>query len=225
MTAMIPDRASTPAPERRPGAGGRALLETAALTLLVWLAYKALKLVEPPGWNILPGLVMAGAALLMARRRGPAVSLGLDWPWGRGRLALAVAVVVAALVGTALWVEHLGASPLGLGAPMISRVVVAVFAEELYFRGYVQSRLSRAGASGLWGSAILFGAVHLVNPTRPFGGHFEVDLVQGLGTLLMGLAYAGLRARSGHLWWSLALHGALNLWGLVMLARVVARTG
>jgi hypothetical protein len=40
-----------------------AVVEVASMTLLAHLAYKALKLVEPPGQNLAPGLVLLLAAV------------------------------------------------------------------------------------------------------------------------------------------------------------------
>lgn len=86
---------------------------------------------------------------------------------------------------------------------------VAVLAEELLFRGWLQPRLvTRLGAwPGLLLTALLFGAAHL-----PFSPLFA--LVAGVA----GLGYGLVVHYSGRLWPALALHGAVNLLHFLLLS-------
>ncbi|WP_372876484.1 lysostaphin resistance A-like protein [Pseudomonas sp.] len=86
---------------------------------------------------------------------------------------------------------------------------VAVLAEELLFRGLLQTRL--VGWLGIWPgillTAVLFGAVH-----APFSPLFAVvAAIAGLG---YGLAFH----YSGRLSLAVALHGAVNLSHLLLLS-------
>lgn len=86
---------------------------------------------------------------------------------------------------------------------------VAVLAEELLFRGLLQTRL--IGWLGIWPgvllSALLFGAVH-----APFSPLFAV--VAGIA----GLGYGLIFHYSGRLSLAVALHGAVNLTHLLLLS-------
>lgn len=86
---------------------------------------------------------------------------------------------------------------------------VAVLAEELLFRGWLQPLLiTRLGTwPGLLLTALLFGAAHL-----PFSPLFAV--VAGVA----GLGYGLVFHYSGRLWPALALHGAVNLLHFLLLS-------
>jgi hypothetical protein len=82
---------------------------------------------------------------------------------------------------------------------------VAVLAEELLFRGLLQTRL--VGWLGTWPGILLFGAVH-----APFSPLFAV--VAGIAGLGYGLAFH----YSGRLSVAVALHAAVNLSHLLLLS-------
>lgn len=91
-------------------------------------------------------------------------------------------------------------------APLVATVLNTLFfvglGEELFFRGYVQSRLNEAFGRPyrLWGArfgpgmllaALLFGLTHALNPAQ------SVNLAWGLWTLAIGLVLGHLREKSG----------------------------
>jgi hypothetical protein len=88
-------------------------------------------------------------------------------------------------------------------------------AEELFFRGYVQSRLNETFGRpfriadlewgwGLLGASALFGLWHVLGP----GG--SAGLPHGLWTFFAGLVFGAVREKSGSVAGPAVLHGVLN---------------
>ena len=134
-------------------------------------------------------------------------------PRGSLRQTALVALVTLLLVPlTALGLGVVGWQPKWpqeLWLWLMVNLGVAVLAEELLFRGWLQGALvARLGAAaGIGISALLFGAAHI-----PFSPLFA--LVAGLAGLGYGLALHC----SGRLWPALVLHGAVNLLHLLLLS-------
>lgn len=126
--------------------------------------------------------------------------------WGLGLLTLVVVPVLALELGLVAWQPKW---PDGLWLWLLVNLGVAVLAEELLFRGLLQTRL--IGWLGIWPgvvlTALLFGAVH-----APFSLLFAVV------ALAAGLAYGLIFHYSGRLSLALALHGAVNLLHLLLLS-------
>ena len=195
-----------------------AVAETIAATALVVLAYKAAKLVEPAGWNHAPGIVMALATLALHRIHGAGgLEFGVVTQRWKPAAILAVLglVAVAFASGAALGA---GVEPAAVGRVVLQRLLFAGVCEELFFRGYVQSRLDAVlgrpapvlGAQvggGLVVSALLFGAIHVLNPARVFAGPWELAWGSGAGSFASGLVFGWLRARTGNIWPGVVLHG------------------
>lgn len=101
--------------------------------------------------------------------------------------------------------------------PALLAVFVQVYAEELVFRGYLQSMLAARFASPIIWIGVptaLFGLLHL--PTAlAFGGN--AWLVLAAPTLLGGIA-AHLTARTGSIAHATALHFANNAIGILLVA-------
>jgi len=78
-------------------------------------------------------------------------------------------------------------------------VIAAPLGEELFFRGYVQSRLvARWGpAAGLVISSLLFAAAHM-------------DVMHALAILPVGLVLGYIALRTGSIWTSMGIHAANN---------------
>lgn len=98
--------------------------------------------------------------------------------------------------------------------------------EELFFRGYIQSRIDQAFGKpyqvgvcrfgpGLWISAILFGWIHALNTVDYFEGRWHFGWGYGLQNIFVGLLYGALRAAAGTIWPGVLIHGLLDLWGIV----------
>jgi len=273
-----------------------AILEVISVTALTWIAYKAMKLVEPLGFDCSPGFAMLLAAIgMMVLHRRDFASYGVLLDRWRYALTLGVAVnllfvlagiivvtlfpigattpasrpflmtlsvcAVFALLSLAFFYSLVRLNWLGLGeriplvcilaltavlllaAPAFALqrgappwevtgvtvvlVLFTAFGEELFFRGCVQSRLNRAfgrpwrflGASlgpGLFVSALLFGVIHIFNPTKPFEAHWEFSWPWGVQACLAGLLNGYLRELTGSIWATTVAHGLsgvqLGMW-------------
>jgi uncharacterized protein len=179
----------------------------------------------------LPLLVLAGTTLAWLRVRagsvrplgGPRRLRAREWlvgaGWGVGgfvavNLALGVALQLAAeLVGIELpqpqeQVRDMAADPTLIPWLLLSAVVVAPVAEELYFRGMLYQALRRrmrtAGAVGL--SAILFAGAHILQEVTGLAGVVVFVLILPLGVLL-----GWLFERRGNLAAPIAVHVTFNL--------------
>jgi membrane protease YdiL (CAAX protease family) len=109
----------------------------------------------------------------------------------------------------------------GIAASFIYYFALVGPAEELLFRGYIQSRLNEAfgrpyrffGVS--WGAGIivasmLFGLWHVLNPFNPITGDFSLAWQWGLWTFFLGLIFGLIREKTNGLSAPAILHGALN---------------
>ena len=97
---------------------------------------------------------------------------------------------------------------------LVSMAMVGV-AEEFIFRGVIaQTLLEHFGTSraGVWKacllSGVLFGAAHLTNilSSAPFGVLMQCVFAASLGTL-----FAAIYFRTGNLWVTVFLHGAMDI--------------
>lgn len=144
----------------------------------------------------------------------------LVWWLGRPRAPtlspqLALSAAALTLVAVPLFALALGLVgwqpkwPTALWQWLLINLFVSVLAEELLFRGWLQSLLvERLGAAiGIALTALLFGAAHL-----PFGVAFA--LLAGISGLGYGLAFH----YSGRLWPAVLLHGCVNLLHLLLLS-------
>ncbi|MGI8603751.1 MAG: CPBP family intramembrane glutamic endopeptidase [Verrucomicrobiales bacterium] len=103
--------------------------------------------------------------------------------------------------------------------------------EEMFFRGYVQSRVNEScgrpwhllGVRFGWGlivSSLLFGWIHALNTVDYFHGRFTFAWPYAIETCVVGLFYGVLREKTGSLVAGIAVHGLVDIW-----ARVPDMTG
>jgi membrane protease YdiL (CAAX protease family) len=138
------------------------------------------------------------AALAMVADRGP--RFRAIPPWVSIPLIAALMAVLPAAAGalhrpsmvpTVLW--------LFLGAG---------FGEEIFYRGYIQSRIDHAWGwpcrwrgfefgMGLVVSSLLFGLVHALNTVDYFHGRFDFGWRMGIQSVFSGLFFGLIRARTG----------------------------
>jgi membrane protease YdiL (CAAX protease family) len=263
-----------------------AILEVTIVTGLTWVAYKALKLIEPGGFGCSPGfaMIVVATGMLILRRRDFA-SYGVVSREGRRGLTLGVVIGFVLVLGDVIlmtlvpiasgtpvsmpahvyfglrgtfvlaclgfvflivrrkWhrsVQHIPLActlallallllvppvfAISTGAPLWqatglagSLVFFTGFGEELFFRGYVQSRLNGVfgrpwrflGASlgpGVVITALLFGAIHIFNPTKPFEAHWELSWAWGAAAFVSGLLFGYLRELTGSIWAATVVH-------------------
>lgn len=186
------------------------------LTLLVviWMSGFRPKNFVRPGtpW----GLALVGSALAIVytlvysamdrRRRSP-------WP-----LAVSIALLIV------LWSAPVLAAvyshrPVGYMAGTVGWMILgAGFGEEIFFRGYILTRLDLTFGRPLsvWGtrfgvgllvSSILFGLVHALNSVDYFGGRYQFDWPSGLFNCFVGVFYAAMRERTGSIFPGAIAHG------------------
>ena len=146
----------------------------------------------------------------LLRRRGSA----FQWPAG-GHVPAGVHWLQC------LWFAGAGRPENGVLQPaarictfLVSMAMVGV-AEEFIFRGVIaQTLLEHFGTSraGVWKacllSGVLFGAAHLTNilSSAPFGVLMQCVFAASLGTL-----FAAIYFRTGNLWVTVFLHGAMDI--------------
>ncbi|RLG46841.1 MAG: hypothetical protein DRO06_03790 [Thermoproteota archaeon] len=207
------------------GAGGRlsAVLETAALEAVFFLVAWYLSAV---GLGRLSKAAMVALALLGIAAHGDPGRYGLSLRNLRADLkwSIYVLLVVFGLGGAVA----LACAALGLGAPGRADpaelawdaawfLVMVALAEELFFRGYVQSRLNEAftreygsliGFRCVWHQGTLvtavlyFGLPHLLTGVNPFTGRFEVGAQTVLMTAsacFLGLIFGVMREKTGNI--------------------------
>lgn len=185
-----------------PGAIALLLSTQVAFLLVSWL------LVFRPG-------ALAGLPSLPGRDAGRAVALGAGW----GLVAWFGSTVLAA--GAAALLEAIGMEvepeaaqqAISMVEPwlvVLSVVILAPIAEEVFFRGVVFNALRREGGRrwAFVGSAVLFGAIHL-------------SLVLFLPLLLLGLALAWIYERTNNLLAPIAMHATVN--GISVILALLVR--
>ena len=160
-------------------------------------------------------------------------TLLLLWSLRRFEPRIERAPQALALLGLALLLFFAGtvilrAGPPEGGALMVLWVLLGAGAgEEVFFRGYVQSRLNESFGRpwcllgvqlgpGLFGAAFLFGLVHVLNSADYFGGTYRFMWWHGLaaGSTLF---YGFLRERTGSVLAPVLVHGLSDL-----LARAIS---
>ncbi len=199
-------------------------LAGAAILPVWWIEVRASRAVSllPSATPALSLLVLAAALAFSRRRFDERAEKATGQTWA----ALLVAGVLAAVAATGL---ASGVPPSSVLATIAWRFLFTGFGEELFFRGYIQSRLNVAigrpfrwlGADmgpGLFVSAFLFGVVHLFNPMLLFHGRWEVSWSWGASAFLSGLVYGYCREKSGSVWAGAVLHGIAGAYSGVISA-------
>ncbi len=168
---------------------------------LVIFALEAVLIV--PAWTRGPRRYGGGWSSLGLRRFAPLRSLVLFL------VGLAVVLIISplwevvrrqlGLAGQPSYLPLFGEGPWGLVLALLLGGIVAPFAEEVFFRGYLY-----AGLRELWGrgwalfvSSLAFAALHFTPGVLP-------------PIFLIGLILAYIYERADSLWPSIALHSAIN---------------
>jgi membrane protease YdiL (CAAX protease family) len=98
----------------------------------------------------------------------------------------------------------------------------AGFGEEIFYRGYIQSRVDEAWGRPwrLWGfefgaglliSSLLFGLVHALNTVDYFHGRFDINWLMGVSSIFVGLYFGLIRARTQSILPGAILHGLTDV--------------
>jgi membrane protease YdiL (CAAX protease family) len=102
----------------------------------------------------------------------------------------------------------------------------AGFGEEIFFRGYIQSRLDQAFGfpfrwlgfefgPGLFFSSLFFGLIHALNTVDYFHGRFDFGWWHGLQNIFTGLFFGLIRARTGSILPGAVLHGLQDVFARI----------
>jgi CAAX protease family protein len=156
---------------------------------LPWLRVAGLAAVALPGFIIVLWLIGKKRGLM--ERIPPAVAVPVFFA------LLAVLPLVAAYFHRPpMWLQVLW---LFLGAG---------FGEEIFFRGYIQSRVDQAFGCpfrwlgfqfgpGLLVSSLMFGLIHALNTVDYFAGRFDFGWWYGVQNIFAGLFFGCVRAKTG----------------------------
>ncbi len=210
----------------------QAVLE-AALAELVFFIF-AWVLQPPKGYGWHSKLVMIALALAGILAHGKPKEYGLIPRNFRESLKWSTYILALFLTPSAL-LTALYPSPLkGILINLAWFYIFVGLAEELFFRGYIQSRLNEVftkkyesflGIRAEWTQGTLitavffFGLLHLIISSNPLTGTFRIGLSELLITasaIFLGLVFGVIRERVGCVYVPAALHGSIDFltWGL-----------
>jgi membrane protease YdiL (CAAX protease family) len=153
-------------------------------------------------------LAVCGISVAHGRGARPLRELGLQAPFGRA-LAFALIATLPMSLGFALGTGF--GFRFSLAAVAVG-CLIAPFAEEVLFRGFIFRQLYRRAGWGFWPAAItpsgLFALLH-VYQARSLGELLGILGITGVGSILFCWVY--LRWQD-NLWAPIAVHVAMNLW-------------
>ncbi len=213
----------------------KALAEVAAVEACFFIVAWALQAANPElsGWLSKAFMVLLALAGIAAHGRPGDYglkprSLRFSVKWCCYVLALFFAAYLAALLAISLAGRRVSLTPVRLLRVLAWYYVAVGFAEELFFRGYVQSRLNEVftrkyrrflGVEFEWtqGTLVtaifLFGLPHLLTGVNPFTGTFRLGPVTVAITVFaafVGLVAWVIREKTGCVLVSTALHGSIT---------------
>lgn len=218
---------------RSPGAVARSLVIVEVLLAFaaVHVGFKAVKQLtaigareRAAGLNFTSGIVMAAAAvLLIALGRRSWAAYGFAWPRLSQTRRWRWIVPLLYAVPLAVFVQGHAGGPRTGALVFLGFVTFTAIGEELFFRGYLQSRLNEAfgrpwriGAAevgvGLPVSALLFGVLHGLNTVDYFHGQFAFAWGWAAITVASGLLFGAIREKTGSVVPSIISHGLLDVW-------------
>ena len=186
----------------------------------------------PYGSILIPALWGLGAILPLRAADTDLLSLGLTPPLlnrGLNYFIISSAIVFPLYSGAFYASLHLGFPiPAGLIAPgtsifnwVIYNFIAVAFFEELFFRGYLQGRLTEYAKSSFIGVRKVFWLPVVAAAFLFALAHVAVDLDPlRLAVFFPGLLFGWLRARSGSLLASILSHGTANLVSMLLIGSV-----
>lgn len=186
-----------------------------AIAMSAGLGYRAADIGATEGWLYsVGGLAVIAVILALARRWHRALERAPVWTV----CGIVVVLLVLPTAGAAARGGRTGFAAL----TTLWLFFGAGFGEEIFFRGYVQSRLNevfgrpwqflgvRFGV-GLVGAALLFGLIHALNTVDYFGGTWTFRWWHALTTV--AAPYGFLREKTGSIVAPAILHGLVDVIG------------
>ena len=182
--------------------------------------------------NFSPGLVFGAVAILaIFATRQPFGSYGIGRPrsWRRPPSSRTVAAGIFLYLCPLLVLLSFDPQPDHAILSYVGFLSVVAFGEEMFFRGYMQSRLNRVFGRPLrtrgiyWGAGLIltslsFGLLHGLNTFDYFHGHYRFDWEWAGLTAATGLVFGLIREATGRIWAGAVVHGLLDVWVIALLA-------
>lgn len=178
-------------------------------------------------------LLLAAVELLMifaAFKFSTGTSSGKDKIANSKLMFLPVAAIGSLIIIPAVFMPGITAfTPTSLDYFIVAFIFVGP-AEELVFRGFIQSRLNEAFdrprqflgvsfGSGLIIASLLFGLLHMLNTDvfNPFLGKYGLDIFWGVIAFFLGLILGFVREKTGSIVAPAILHGALDFFNVLFV--------
>jgi hypothetical protein len=184
------------------------------------------------GLNFSPGLFFGGmaiVAILVCRQGFCHFGLGaLRMRRGRprtGAITFGLMLYLVPLLAFIHFDPKLSHALLSFGGLLMAVSI----GEELFFRGYMQTRLNDVLGRpwqirgipfgfGLILSTLVFGFLHALNTVDYFHGRYSFDWGWATVTAATGLLFGLVREATGSVWPGVAVHGLLNIWVTALIA-------
>lgn len=176
------------------------------------------------GLNFTPGVVMAIATFVCLllkredRRRFGIASVAI-----LSSVSARLLILSLYLVPLVIFLARYRGSYVTIALVFLGHIAITSVGEELFFRGYVQSRVDHVfgrpwrvrGVAVGWGlifSALLFGLLHALNTVDYFRARFDFAWGWAGGTMVMGLVFGFIREKTGSVIPCIVVHGSWNVW-------------
>lgn len=130
---------------------------------------------------------------------------------------LGCAIILFILVAPTITAYFRGLSPLRFSLGTIWLFLAAGFGEEIFYRGYAQSRIALACQRrwvGLVAAAALFGFLHALNTVDYFSGRFQFAWPYALQSFWFGILSGVLRDKTGSVVAPAVAHGLTDVFSL-----------
>lgn len=145
-------------------------------------------------------LSVVGLVIVALQRSWRAVGLGAPTTW-----TVALPLLVLPVINLARGFH----ADLATAATLAVASLLVGLNEELWFRGLILRALAPKGLNwAVWGSAILFGVLHLLNGLA--GQDLLVTLIQIAYAFVIGICYALVRLKGGSVWPLILIHAATD---------------